>query len=80
MRRGDAEDALVQYDALIAARPAFVDAYLGRSYALLLLGRLDAAERALVEAAEKGADRTALGAQRQLLTRRRSSPAIEQNR
>ncbi len=77
LARGDASAALAQYDALVAARPRFADARLGRSLALIELGRLDEAERALGEATRLGADRRAVAAQRRLLRelRRRSGPA-----
>ncbi len=71
--RGDAAAALRHYDALVAARPRFADGHLGRSWALLTLGRLDDAERALDVAAAMGADRRALRAQVRELLRRRNA-------
>lgn len=70
--RGDASAALDEYDALVSARPNFADAHLGRSWALLKLGRLDDAQRALDRAGELGASARALGAQRRALAALRS--------
>jgi tetratricopeptide (TPR) repeat protein len=70
--RGDAAAALVEYDALVAARPKFADAHLGRSWALMKLGRLDDAQRALDRAQELGASSRSLGAQRRALAELRS--------
>jgi tetratricopeptide (TPR) repeat protein len=72
--RGDALAALREYDAIVSVRPRFADAQLGRSWALMKLGRLDDAQRALDRARELGANRRALSAQeRALATLRRSS-------
>jgi tetratricopeptide (TPR) repeat protein len=65
--RGDAAAALSEYDAIVSARPKFADAELGRSWALMKLGRLDDAQRALDRAADLGASALALGAQRRAL-------------
>jgi tetratricopeptide (TPR) repeat protein len=70
--RGDATAALREYDALVAARPKFADAHLGRSWALLKLGRLDDAQHALDRAEELGASARPLGAQRRALAALRS--------
>jgi len=70
--RGDASAALAEYDALVAARPNFADAHLGRSWALMKLGRLDDAQRALDRAQELGASARPLGAQRRALAELRS--------
>jgi tetratricopeptide (TPR) repeat protein len=70
--RGDALAALAEYDALISARPRFADAHLGRSWALMKLGRLDDAQRALDRAQELGASARPLGAQRRALAALRS--------
>jgi len=70
--RGDASSALAEYDALVSARPNFADAHLGRSWALLKLGRLDDAQRALDRAQELGASARPLGAQRRALAELRS--------
>jgi tetratricopeptide (TPR) repeat protein len=70
--RGDASGALAEYDALVLARPRFADAHLGRSWALMKLGRLDDAQRALDRAEELGASARPLGAQRRALASLRS--------
>jgi len=72
--------ALAQYDALVAARPRFADARLGRSLALLELGQLDEAQQALDRAAELGANRAAVAAQRRLLRELRQAAQVKQNR
>jgi tetratricopeptide (TPR) repeat protein len=69
--RGDAAAALSEYDAIVSARPKFADAELGRSWALMKLGRLDDAQRALDRAADLGASARALGAQRRALAAQR---------
>jgi len=70
--RGDAGSALVEYDALVSARPQFADAHLGRSWALMKLGRLDDAQRALDRAQALGANPRPLGAQRRALAELRA--------
>lgn len=72
LSRGDLSGALVQYDAIVARRPRFADAHLGRSYALIGLGRWSDARRALDEAARLGADPRVVAAQRRELSRRTS--------
>lgn len=72
LSRGDLSGALVQYDAIVARRPKLADAHLGRSFALLGLGRFDEATRAIDEAARLGADPRAVAAQRRALTARTS--------
>lgn len=72
--------ALAQYDAIIAARPQFADARLGRSLALLELGRLDEAEKALDQARRLGADSRVVAAQRRLLQELRHAAQVKQNR
>ncbi len=73
-------EALRQYDAIIAARPRFADAQLGRSLALLELGRLDEAEQALDQAQRLGADSRVVSAQRRLLRELRQAAQVKQNR
>ena len=67
--RGDLAAALVQYDAIARSRPKLADAQLGRSFALLGLGRFDDARHALDEAERLGADPRVIVAQRRELTR-----------
>ncbi|HEY4104620.1 MAG TPA: tetratricopeptide repeat protein [Polyangiaceae bacterium] len=71
--RGDATTALREYDAIVSARPKFADAQLGRSWALLKLGRLDDAQRALDRARELGASGHAIAAQARALATLRGS-------
>jgi len=70
--RGDGAEALAEYDAIVSARPRFADAHLGRSWALLKLGRLDDAQRALDRAEDLGAAARPLLAQRRALAALRS--------
>ncbi len=63
----DPKEALKQYDAVLAARPKFGDAELGRAWALMRLGRLDDAEKALDGGYRLGANPRALAKQRALL-------------
>lgn len=71
--QGDLRGALVQYDAIVARRPKFADAQLGRSFALMGLGRFDEARVALEEAARLGGDPRVVAAQRKELARRTSA-------
>jgi Flp pilus assembly protein TadD len=68
--RGDLAAALVQYDAIAQSRPKLADAQLGRSFALLGLGRLDDARHALDEAERLGGDPRVIAAQRRDLARK----------
>jgi tetratricopeptide (TPR) repeat protein len=70
--RGNAAAALSEYDAIVSARPQFADAQLGRSWALLKLGRLDDAQQALDRARDLGASPRPLSAQRRALAAARS--------
>lgn len=67
----NAREALVQYDAIITSRPRFADAHLGRSWALMQLGRYAEAELAIQRGVELGADLRAVRSQRRLLARLR---------
>lgn len=71
--RGDLAAALVQYDAIAERRPKLPDAQLGRSFALMGLGRFDDAKRALDEAERLGGNSRVVGAQRRELARRTSA-------
>jgi Flp pilus assembly protein TadD len=75
LMRGQPELALHEYDAILAERPKHKDALLGRSLALIMMDRFDDAERALAEAAERGADRSVVAKQRSLLAGCRRSGA-----
>ncbi|MEO6602855.1 MAG: tetratricopeptide repeat protein [Polyangiaceae bacterium] len=70
--RGDPAAALLEYDVIVSSRPKFADAHLGRSWALMKLGRLDDAQRALDRAQDLGASPRALNAQRRALSALRS--------
>lgn len=65
--RKDPAAALEAYDAVLARRPKFADAFLGRSFALISLGRLDEAEAALDEGARLGANRAVVARQRRVI-------------
>jgi tetratricopeptide (TPR) repeat protein len=75
VKLGDARSALEHYDAIVRARPALGDAQLGRSWALIGLGRLDEAEAALAAGERLGATRRAIAAQRRLIARLRARTA-----
>jgi Flp pilus assembly protein TadD len=72
LSRGDLSAALVQYDAIAQRRPKLPDAQLGRSFALMGLGRFDDARRALDEAERLGGEPRVVAAQRRELARRTS--------
>lgn len=67
VQRDQPASALRHYTALLAARPRFAAGYLGQSWALMRLGRLEAAEQALDRGARLGADRRVVARQRGLL-------------
>jgi Flp pilus assembly protein TadD len=73
--RGDARAALREYETILAERPRFGDAELGRAWALAELGRFADAEQALTEAERLGADRAIVMRQRQALGVRRNARA-----
>jgi protein O-GlcNAc transferase len=62
--QGDAARVLAEYEAILRIKPEFVDAHLGRSWALVRLGRFDEAKAALNRAEALGADRRSLVRQR----------------
>jgi tetratricopeptide (TPR) repeat protein len=65
--RGDAAGALAAYDAILARKPSYAAAELGRAWALAKLGRRADAERALDRATELGAPRENVEKQRAAL-------------
>ena len=65
--RGDAAAALSAYDAILARKPTYAAAELGRAWALAKLGRRTEAERALDRAADLGAPRANIDKQRRAL-------------
>ncbi|MET0413831.1 MAG: tetratricopeptide repeat protein [Polyangiaceae bacterium] len=84
LRAQDPQAALREYDALIAARPSFADAYLGKSWSLILLGRLSEAEQALALAETAGGSHAVLARQRRALaglkrSNREPAPSVEGN-
>jgi len=68
LRRDDVRGALAEYDAIIAARPEFSAAYLGRAWTLIRLGRLDDAAAALDDARRLGGDSKTIERQSRLLS------------
>jgi hypothetical protein len=73
--RDDPPAVLAEYEALLAAHPAFADAHLGRSWALVRLGRYAEASRALDHAERLGAERSTLANQRRWLEMERQRGA-----
>jgi Flp pilus assembly protein TadD len=75
LRLNDPAGALAQYDLLLAARPKFTDALLGKSWSLILMGDYRSAEAALTQAERLGAHRQSIERQRvELRTRARPLP------
>lgn len=68
LERGAPADALSEYDVVVKARPAFGDGYLGRAWALIVLGRFTEATASLEDARRHGADARAVDRQTRLLT------------
>jgi tetratricopeptide (TPR) repeat protein len=64
LRQSQPEAALDQYEQLLAARPKYTEALLGKSWALILMGEYSSAEAALVEAERLGGDRGSIARQR----------------
>ncbi|MBX3191426.1 MAG: tetratricopeptide repeat protein [Labilithrix sp.] len=62
--RDDAKAALSAYDRILARKPSYAAAELGRAWALAKLGRRDEAKRALDHAEELGAPRENVARQR----------------
>lgn len=60
-------EALAEYDKVVSERPGFADAHLGRSWALIRLGRYEEAARALERAERLGANAAVVARQRALL-------------
>jgi tetratricopeptide (TPR) repeat protein len=68
-------EALIEYEKIVEARPRFADAHLGRSWSLMLLGRLDEAEQALDLGYRLGANKEVVRAQRGALETLRARAA-----
>ncbi len=64
LRLNEPAVALEQYERLLAERPRFTEALLGKSWSLILLGRYANAEAVLREAERLGADRDIIARQR----------------
>jgi tetratricopeptide (TPR) repeat protein len=73
--RKDAAGALVEYDAIIAERPRFAPAHMGRAWALGRLGRNAEAREALATAEKLGGEPRAIAETRRSLDAERESPA-----
>ncbi|HEY8942879.1 MAG TPA: tetratricopeptide repeat protein [Polyangiaceae bacterium] len=73
--RGDAAQVLREYEAILRVKPDFVDAHLGRSWALVRLGRFTEAAEALALAERLGADRRSIVRQRRWLAAERAKSA-----
>jgi len=73
--REDAAGALAEYDAIIAERPRFAPAHMGRAWALGRLGRKAEAREALVTAEKLGGEPRAIAETRRSLDAERESPA-----
>jgi tetratricopeptide (TPR) repeat protein len=69
LRQNDPREALAQYEALLAARPKFTDALLGKSWCLILMGDYASAEAVLHDAEALGADPETIARQRGALQR-----------
>jgi tetratricopeptide (TPR) repeat protein len=67
LKRGDARAALLEYERVLAERPGFVDGYLGKAWALIVLGRYDEARAVLDDARRHGASERATARQESLL-------------
>jgi Flp pilus assembly protein TadD len=65
--KDDASAALAAYDAILARRPSFSSAHLGRAWSLARLGRRADAERALERAEELGAPAPIVAKQRRAI-------------
>jgi tetratricopeptide (TPR) repeat protein len=72
LRRNEPEQALAAYESLLAARPSFAPALLGKSWSLILLGRYEDAESALARATERGAAADSVERQRLAIRERRA--------
>lgn len=73
--RDDPRAVLAQYDAVLALSPEFVDAKLGRAWALVRLGRFIDAEQAIDDAARLGASSRTVEKQRRWLESERAKSA-----
>ena len=65
--RDDPSGALAEYDILVARRPSWAPAHLGRAWALAQLGQKEAARAAIAEAERLGGDPSVIAEQRRRL-------------
>jgi tetratricopeptide (TPR) repeat protein len=75
VQKRDGQAALLAYEAILALRPAFAPAHLGRAWALGQLGRKDEALVELLAAEASGAGATYVAEQRRALAARRPDAA-----
>jgi Flp pilus assembly protein TadD len=73
LRQDEPSTALAQYELLLAARPKFTEALLGKSWCLILMGEYASAAAVLHEAERLGADRASIARQRDELRARERS-------
>jgi Flp pilus assembly protein TadD len=73
LRQNEPGAALEQYELLLAARPEFTEALLGKSWCLILMGEYASAAAVLQEAERLGADRTSIARQRSELGARETT-------
>lgn len=71
LRMNQPAQALAEYEALLSVRRNYTPAMLGKAWALILLGRLDDAERTLAQAEARGGDAQSIARQRLLIQDRR---------
>jgi tetratricopeptide (TPR) repeat protein len=73
LQRKDHAAALRHYDDVVRLKPTSGNAHLGRSWALIMLGRVQEAREALARARDLGGDREAIAAQMHVLAQRTAS-------
>jgi tetratricopeptide (TPR) repeat protein len=73
--RDDPSRVLAEYEAILRMRPAFADAELGRSWALVRLGRYSEARAALERAVRLGADPVSVAKQQTWLREQQAKSA-----
>ena len=71
LRMNQPEQALAEYEILLGVRRNYTPAMLGKAWSLILLGRLDEAERTLTQAEARGGDAQSIARQRLLIQDRR---------
>lgn len=71
LRMNQPAQALAEYEILLGVRRNYTPAMLGKAWAMILLGRLDDAERTLAQAEALGGDAQSIARQRLLIQDRR---------